>query len=37
MESTSLMVAKELLLDGNPGLASSATTLMNDIMRLNSD
>jgi hypothetical protein len=28
----SLAVAEELLLGGNPGLASSATTLANDIL-----
>lgn len=31
------MIVDELLLDGNPGLAGSATTLANDILQLNSD
>jgi hypothetical protein len=36
-QSVSLMIVDELLLDGNPGLAGSATTLANDILQLNSD
>ena len=31
------MVVEELLLDENPSLASNATTLVNDVLQLNSD
>jgi hypothetical protein len=37
VESTSLTVAEEPLLDGNPCMAGSATMLANDVLQLNSD
>jgi hypothetical protein len=37
VESMSLAVVEELLLDGNPGLATNTTMLANDILQLNSD
>lgn len=37
VESMNLAVVEELLLDGNLGLAGSTTTLVNDVLELNSD
>jgi hypothetical protein len=37
VEGTSLTIAEELILDGNPGLGSSATTLTDDVLQLDSE